>query len=80
MNLTVNTSSHQNLKLFVIIVKPIFKINFRLRAVKESIKGPFSTEVCVVTDAAAPSTPDVPHLSNKTKTSLLLKWTVSLLI
>lgn len=54
---------------------PGTKYFFRLRAVKDNIQGPFSPEVCVLTDATAPSTPDVPHISNKTKTSVLLKWT-----
>ncbi|XP_028401891.1 fibronectin type-III domain-containing protein 3A-like [Dendronephthya gigantea] len=55
---------------------PGTKYYFRLCAVKDTIKGPFSPDALIMKEATAPSTPDMPHISNKTKTSLALKWAV----
>ena len=48
-----------------------------VRALKDSVQVAFSQEVCALTDATSPSTPDPPYISSKTKSNLVLKWTVS---
>ena len=56
-----------------------FLFVYRLQAEKEGDKGDFSPEALCDMPCSVPSTPNQPHVGNKTKTSFTIKWTVSLL-
>lgn len=56
-----------------------FLFIYRLQAEKEGDKGDFSPEALCDMPCSVPSTPNQPHVGNKTKTSFTIKWTVSLL-
>lgn len=62
---------HESLRFFLFI--------YRLQAEKEGDKGDFSPEALCDMPCSVPSTPNQPHVGNKTKTSFTIKWTVSLL-
>ena len=55
-----------------------FLFIYRLQAEKEGDKGDFSPEALCDMPCSVPSTPNQPHVGNKTKTSFTIKWTVSL--
>lgn len=56
-------------------LKPGTQYKFRLQAEKEGDKGDFSPEALCDMPCSVPSTPNQPHVGNKTKTSFTIKWT-----
>ena len=50
--------------------------SFRLRVVVDGKRGRYSETVNAVTPSTVPSAPGLPKVTQKTKTSLLIKWSV----
>ena len=48
----------------------------RLRVVIDGKRGKYSETVSALTPSTTPSAPALPKVTQKTKTSLLLKWSV----
>ena len=66
---------HKN--IFKIGVKSICVFHFRVSSQLDDLKGDLTEQVSFRTETCEPDPPATPKLSTRTKTSLLLKWNVS---
>ncbi len=53
---------------------------FRVSSILDDLRGDLTEPVSFKTECCEPDPPSAPKLSSRTKTSLLLKWNVSILL